>query len=198
MPKEGTAPGVAQGAGTACRCMRGTVSPCHVALLKDTRLLVRVRPCGPSSTIFDRRSRSKMARADTFCSQGRGNRLCAWQVRDHPQVFGHKPRPDAHSALVRHCRGSHFSVGQLCQGTATATRQRHDSDTSARTLPSFVCLPACLCWKIPCACESVWCFAQAPCARMPCTFLRVPSLCLRVCFVCTWSTNSIAVSSPTP
>ena len=26
--------------------MRGTVSPCHMALSKDTRLLVRVRPCG--------------------------------------------------------------------------------------------------------------------------------------------------------
>jgi len=30
--KEGTAPGMAQGAGTACQCMRRTVSLCHVAL----------------------------------------------------------------------------------------------------------------------------------------------------------------------
>ena len=63
--KEWTAPGGAQGDGTACRCMCGTVSLCHVALSKDTRLLVRVRPCGPPSTIFDRRSRSRMSRADT-------------------------------------------------------------------------------------------------------------------------------------
>jgi len=59
--KEGKAPGVAQGAGTACQCMRGTVSPCHVALSKDKRLLVWVRPCGPSSTISEMRSRSEMA-----------------------------------------------------------------------------------------------------------------------------------------
>ena len=30
--------------------MRGTVSPCHVAFLRDTWLPIRVRPCGPSST----------------------------------------------------------------------------------------------------------------------------------------------------
>jgi len=71
--EEGTAPGVAQGAGAACRCMprRRTVSPCHVALSTDSRLLIQVRPCGPSSTTLNRRSWSKMARADTIYSQGR-------------------------------------------------------------------------------------------------------------------------------
>ena len=54
--------------------MRGTVSPFHVAMSKDIRLLIRVRPCGPSSTTYNRRSRSEMARADTICSQGRGER----------------------------------------------------------------------------------------------------------------------------
>ena len=73
--------GVAQGAGTACRCMRGTVSPYHVALLKDTRLLVWLRLCGPCSTIFERRSRSRWheptrsaARgAETVCAPGNSN-----------------------------------------------------------------------------------------------------------------------------
>ena len=72
--KEGTAPGVPQGTGTACRCMRRTVSLCHVALSTDSRLLIQVRPpaCGPSSTTFNRRSWSKMAPADMIYSQGRG------------------------------------------------------------------------------------------------------------------------------
>jgi len=56
---------------------------------------------------------SNMARADTFCSQGRGLRLCAWQVQEKHQVIGHEPRPDANTALVRsiihHSRRSHFA-----------------------------------------------------------------------------------------
>ena len=66
----------------ACGCMRGTVSPCHVALSEDTRLLVRVRPCGPCSTIFERRSRSRWheptrsaARgAETGCAPGNSHK----------------------------------------------------------------------------------------------------------------------------
>jgi len=51
--------------------MRRTVSLCHVALSTDSRLLIQVRPCGPSSTTFNRRSQSKMARVDMIYSQGR-------------------------------------------------------------------------------------------------------------------------------
>jgi len=58
---------------------------------------------------FDRSSQSKMARADTICSQERRGRVRAWSLREPPQVFGHEPRPDVPSALVRamfhHCRG---------------------------------------------------------------------------------------------
>ena len=110
--------------------------------------------------IFDRHSRSKMARADTFCSQGRGARVSTWQIREHPQVFGHQPRPDAHFALVRTM--IHSWVAFLCWPVMP---MYSDSDTPgalprcvhcmfflftrtlhlpARTLPSFVCLPACL------------------------------------------------------
>jgi hypothetical protein len=135
----------------------------RVVLSKDTRLLVRVRPCGPSSTISERRSQSKMAQVDTFCSQGRGNRLCAWQVREQLQVFGHEPRLDAHTALVRtishHSSGSHFAwAGCLHCMSFLFARTLH---LPACTLPSFVCLPACLCWQIPRACESVW-FCAGP------------------------------------
>ena len=38
----------------------------------DSRLLIQVRPCGPSSTTFNRCSWSKMARADMIYNQARG------------------------------------------------------------------------------------------------------------------------------
>jgi len=162
--KEGTAPGVTQGAGTACRCMRGTESLCHVALSKDTRLLIRVRPCGPFSTSFNRRSRSKMARAYTGGFW--------WPV---------VPRYSASDKSV--------ALPRLCASTL---------HLPARTLPSFACLPASLCWQIPRACERVWCL-RGPLVR------ECPALvcaCLPCACVCalsyTWSTYSIAVSSPTP
>jgi len=65
--KEGTAPGVAQGAATACRCTHGTVLPCHVALLKDTQLLILMRLARPSSTIFNRRSSGPDSSAGPQC-----------------------------------------------------------------------------------------------------------------------------------
>jgi len=144
----------------------------RVVLSKDTRLLVRVRPCGPSSTISERRSQSKMAQVDTFCSQGRGNRLCAWQVREQLQVFGHEPRLDAHTALVRtissHSSGSHFAWHGCFQYMSFLfARTLH---LLARTLPSFVCLPACLCWQIPRACESVWCLRGPLVRKYPALF----------------------------
>jgi len=71
---------MAQGAGTACSCIRGTLSPCHVPMSKDILLLIRVRQCGPSSITFNRRSQSKMARADTICRQGVGQQGCTCQV----------------------------------------------------------------------------------------------------------------------
>jgi len=46
LKREGMAPGVAQGTGMACQCMRGTVLLCHVVFLKDTWPLVQVCPCG--------------------------------------------------------------------------------------------------------------------------------------------------------
>ena len=59
---------------------------------------------------------------------------------------------------------------------------------------AFVCVFASLLVLADTVClQDLVVLARAPCARMPCT-----SLCLRVCFVCTWSTYSIAVSSPTP
>jgi len=59
-------------------------------------------------------------------------------------------------AIFYHCRGSHFSGGQLCQGTAIATRLvplpgclhcmsflcARTMHLPVRTLPSFACLPA--------------------------------------------------------
>jgi len=137
MREEGTAPGVAQGAGMACRCtgMRGTVPPCQLALLKYTRLLIRVRPCGPSSTISERRSRSKMAQVNTFCSQGRGNWLCAWQVREQIQVLGHEPRLDAHTALVRaiihHPTSVTASLSQRPTSVTASLSQRPTSVTAS-------------------------------------------------------------------
>ena len=70
--------------------MRGTVSPCKVELSEDTRLLVRVRPCGPPSTIFDRRSRSRMARADTIGSQGRVHRVGRIEPAAGHPTSGHR------------------------------------------------------------------------------------------------------------
>ena len=86
-----------------------------------------------------------MARADTFRSQGRGNRLCAWQ--EQPQVFGYEPRPDTHTALVwaiiHHSRRSHFAWLRCLHCIAFLfARTLH---LPARTLPLFLCLPVCLC-----------------------------------------------------
>ena len=53
----------------------------------------------------------------------------------------------------------------------------------ARTLPLFVRLSACLSWQITGACERVRCACTGPRARMPCIYLRLPFLCLGVCFV---------------
>jgi len=93
------------------------------------------------------RRRSKMARADMFCSQGCENRLCAWQVREQLQVYGHEPRLDPHTELVRviihHSSGSHFAwPGCLhCMSFLFA----RTLNLPARTLPSFVfCQSACV------------------------------------------------------
>ena len=122
-----------------------------------------------------------MARVDTFCIQGRGNRLCAWQVREQLQVFGHKPRLDPHTALVRviihHSSGSYFAwPGCLHCMSFLFARTLH---LPVRTLPSFVFLPACLCWQILRACENVWClrgplvrkYPALVCACLPCACL---------------------------
>jgi len=118
------------------------------------------------------------------------------------------------SSLVRgifhHCRGSHFSCGQLCQGTATATRTlpgclhcmfflcARTLHLPARTLPSFARLPACLSWQIPRACEHVRCL-RGPlvrvCPALVCACLPCACACALSCI---WSTYSIAVSFPTP
>ena len=117
-----------------------------------------------------------MARADTFRSQGRGNRLCDWQQQ--PQVFRYWPRPDTHTALVRaiihHSRGSYLVWFRCLHCMAFLfVRTLH---LPARTLPLFLCLPVCLCWLTPRACESVWCLRgslvrKCPafvCACLPC------------------------------
>jgi hypothetical protein len=161
---EGKAPGVAQSAGMTYQCMRGTVLPCHVALSKDTWLLVRVRPCGPSSTISERRSQVKMARADTFCSQGRGNWLCAWQIREQLQVKSLATSLDLMPKLRSFASGpsSTILVGPISHGRGACT-----------ACPS--CLRVlCTCLRVPClrlcvcqpacagryrarACKSLWC-----------------------------------------
>jgi len=93
------------------------------------------------------RRRSKMARADMFCSQGCENRLCAWQVREQLQVYGHEPRLDPHTELVRviihHSSGSHFAwPGCLHCMSFLFARTLH---LPARTLPLFVfCQSACV------------------------------------------------------
>jgi len=100
---------------------------------------------------------TKMGTVNMICSQRPANRLCAWQVRKQVQVFGNEPLPAAQSALrlaiLHHSRGSHFAwPGYLRCMSFLFARSLH---LPARTLPSFVCLPACLCWQIPRACESV-------------------------------------------
>jgi len=118
----------------------------------------------------------KMARADTFCSQGRRNRLRAWQQQTH--VFGYEPRPDKHTVLVRaiiqHSRGWHFAWFRCLHCMAFLFARTLHLPT--RTLPLFLCLPVCLCcWTLR-ACQNVWCLRgslvrECPafvCACLPC------------------------------
>jgi len=129
-----------------------------------------------------------MARADTFCSQGRGNRLCAWQVQEQHQVIGHEPRPDARTALVRAIR-SHFAWPGACTACPCCL---HVLCTCLRVpcLRLCVCHPACVGrYRAPAttcsACMGPLCstalhlFARA---------FAVPARVLpRACFFCTWS-----------
>ena len=83
-----------------------------------------------------------MARADTFRSQGRGNRLCAWQ--EQPQVFGHEPRPDALRVIINHSRGSHFAWPKYWQCMAFLFARTLHLPANTRQLPGLECcqLPA--------------------------------------------------------
>jgi len=72
--------------------------------------------------------------------------VCLAGSRTTP-IFGHEPRLDPHTALVRviihHSNGSHFAwPGCLHCMSFLFARTLH---LPARTLPSFVFLPACLC-----------------------------------------------------
>ena len=142
---EGKAPGVAQSAGMTYQCMRGTVLPCHVALSKDTWLLVRVRPCGPSSTISERRSQVKMARADTFCSQGRGNWLCAWQIREQLQVKSLATSLDLMPKLRSFGQSSTILVNRISPGPEThaagCSSAHPNLEPCAFDLPASPCTP---------------------------------------------------------
>ena len=180
-------PGVAQGAGTACWCMRRTILSCHVALSKDTWLLVRVRKCGPCLTIFERRSQSRWHEStlsaargtETGCAPGKNNTKSSDTSLDLMPTL--------------HSYGPWFNIleGRILPATGACT-----------TWPS--CLRVlCACLRVPCLC---FCVCQSACvgrhrvparacgacefprARIPCLYLRVPSLCLRVCFVCPWLT----------
>ena len=133
--------GVAQGAGTACRCMRGTVSPYHVALLEDTRLLVWLRLCGPCSTIFERRSRSRWheptrsaARgAETGCAPGKNNPKSS----------------DTSLDLIPTLRSFGPSLeGRISPGSGACT-----------VWPSFLRV-LCTCLRVPCLC---FCVCQSAC-----------------------------------
>ena len=132
-------------------------------------------------------------------ARGHGNRICAWQVREQPQFFGHEPQPDAHTALVlaitHHPRGLYFAwPGCLQCISFLCARTLH---LPARTLPSFVCLPACLCWRIPRARACMWCLRGPPvheCPALVCACLPCACPCA---LSCTYSTYPMAVSSPT-
>jgi len=120
--------------------------PCHVALSKDTWLLIRVRPCGPFSTTFKRRSRSKMARADTICSQGRGE-----QGRALPGTF---PRVLPPHALCEHvpvpclvARPLPCSCPALQTRRSTQPQRLHARALHLLARPIGTCVP-CTCWRV--------------------------------------------------
>ena len=124
----------------ACGCMRGTVSPCHVALSEDTRLLVRVRPCGPCSTIFERRSRSRWHEPTRSAARG-AETGCA------PGKFETTPKSSATGLdLMPTVRSFGIVVGRisLLANYAKVQRQRHVSDTTATRL-RVPCLRLCVC-----------------------------------------------------
>jgi len=174
------------------------VEPCCCATWSFWRtpgLLFRCARAGPSLTIFDRRRQSNMARTNIICSQGRWEGVRAFQVREYPKVCGHKPRPDALSALVRamvhHCCGLHFSGSQLCQGISTVTSP----------LPSPGACTACS------SCVRVLCtFLRVPCPHL---YVRQPACVGRYClpmsacgacagFLCTSALHLFACASPVP
>jgi len=106
------------------------------------------------------RRRSKMARADMFCSQECENRLCAWQVREQLQVYGHEPRLDPHTKLVRVI--IHHQVGRILPGPGACT-----------ACPS--CLRVlCTCLRVPCL---RLCFCQPACVDRYCVPARTCGAC---------------------
>jgi len=149
--------------------MRGAMSPCHVALSKDTRLLIRVRSSGPSSTTLNRRSRPKMARAQ--------------QTRQGPAT---RPVPlpgylHRISPFVCAC------FAPVCAYTAPVCAFQ-----SRLVLAEAPCLQVCvLCLRGPFVCA---CLAPA-CACFHHATANVLCACASSC---TMSTCGIAVSLSTP
>ena len=190
-------PKVAQDAGTACRCVRGSVPLGHVALSRHTRLLVRLRPCGPSSTISERRSRSKMARADTCYMPGvRKPVVRLTGSRTTPSL-----RPQASTSCPHRARSGHHPpfkcvAFRLARVLALHVLALCAYSATACAYLAFICVFASLlvCADTACLRQRVM-LVRAPSAQIPCTGLRVPSLCLLVYFVCTWSTSSIAATT---
>jgi len=154
---EGTVPGVAQGAGTACRCMRGTVLPCHVALSKDNQLLVRVRPCGPCSTIFERRSRSGWH--EPTLSAARGAETGCAPSKNNPKSS------DTSLDLMPTLRsfGPSFTIleGRISPGLGACA-----------AWPSCLCV-LCTYLRVPCLC---FCVCQSVCASL---LVLADTACLR-------------------
>ena len=172
--------------------MRGTVSQCHVALSKDTWLLIWVRPFGPSLTTFNRRSCSKMARADTICSQGRGEWVSAWAMVHHSTVVG---RISLVASYVKGHRQRHV----WCLARVLALHALPVCAYSA---------PACVYLALVCAFASQFALVDTTClrARVLClcgTYMLASSAYICVCAACASAcavyclglTFSIAVSS---
>jgi len=69
--------------------------------------------------------------------------VCAWQLREQPQVLGHERRPDVHTPLVR--PSSTILVGRISPGPGACTSCPsclHELCTCEPCLRLCVCQPA--------------------------------------------------------
>jgi len=153
---------------------------CHVALLKDTLLFIRVRPCGPSSTTFNRHSRSAKRHWQVVKRlSGLTRSGCQPVLKAIPRLIHIQSTCACFAVCI-----VHVFTNTTCNTINVDNPRRCQSPLCARIcslLARGMSLPA----------RALRARMQGTCLHVPCPCLRVRSVC--ACLSCLFSLYTVDV-----